>query len=363
MATIPKPKYVSLDDNQVSISNYTTTDKDIHSYFANLSESDDMDEKFEHALKIGVVAANAVNTTHDLHIVENKFNVLDSSFHKTMDEIFGDNGRFSKLIAEHFGEDGQLLKDFLNPHKEGSPLQLTVKEFTARIEELKNLVSKNKGREEEAERGTQKGTEFEHYCDPLLQKIAQIHGDSVTWTANDPGIITDCDKGDFVYDIKELNKRIVWEAKNYGTKLSETKINEYLDLAIENREGDYGILVSRNVEALKDDIGWFKELTDKKLVIALGTKTNDPELHHEILHIAYRWARAKLLQDTLRNGGFDPTFVKDKITVLQEKLKALSSIQKQCENIDTASAGIKVLAATLDEEFDKEFEEILDSLK
>lgn len=362
MASIPKPRYVSVDDKQVSISNFTTLDKDIHSYFANMSESDDMDKKFEHALKVGVVAARTIDTVGNVDYVEKEFNKLSVAIHQKMEEAFGENGQVSGIITENFGEDGQLLKEYLNPHKEGSPLQLTLKEIHTKIEDLKNVLGIDKGKEEEAKRGTQKGTKFEKYCEPLFAEIAKMHGDDVRPTGTEAGSMTDSKKGDFVYDIKELKKRISWEAKEYGSSLSKKTIDENLDLGIKNREADYGILVSKHVEALPRDYGWFKELTDKKLVIALGTE-NDEYMHTEILHIAYRWARSKLLQDTLQNGKFDPTFVQDKIKVLQEKLKKFKSIKLQCENIDDASNEIKDTATTLKEEIDVEFKEILESLK
>ena len=86
-------------------------------------------------------------------------------------------------------------------------------------------------------------------------------------------------------------------------------------------------------------------------------------MHTELLHIAYRWARAKLLQDTIQNGGFDPTFVQGKIKVLQEKLKKFKSIKTQCKNINDASSEIFDIADTLNEEIDAELKEISDSLK
>ena len=369
MATIPKPKYVHLEDDQVSISNYSTTDKDIHGYFAGLNESDDMDKKFEQALKIGVIAAKNIDTAGHVHFFQKEANKISSNIDQKIDDILGENGIVADIVTKTFGVDGNLVKDFLNPNKEGSPLQLAVHEITSRVHTdiddlttaLQNEKGKEEGKEEEADRGTQKGGKFEHYLEPFLGQIAQMHGDSVTWTGKIRGITGD--KGDFVYNIKELNKKIVWEAKEYNSKLSETDINNYLDLAIENREADYGILVSRNIEAVREEIGWFKELSDKKLVICLGTQNNDPEIHPEILHIAYRWARAKLLQATLLNGNFDPTFVNDKITVLQEKLKDLASIERQCTKVDTASSAIRTLAEGLNEELDNTFDEILDSLE
>jgi len=367
MATVPKPKYVSLEETQVSISNYSTTDKDIHGYFAGLNESDDMDEKFEQALKIGVIAAKNIDTAGYVHFFQKEANKISSNIDQKIEDILGENGIVADIVTKTFGVDGNLVKDFLNPNKEGSPLQLAVHEITSRvhtdIDDLTTALQDKNAKAEEAQRGTQKGTEFEKYCEPLLAEIAKMNGDDVRATGHEEGAMSGRIIGDFVYDIKELKKRISWEAKEYRTKLTKKKIDENLDDGIKNREADYGILVSKYVEALPPDYGWFKELTDKKLVIALGTLTNDPELHPELLHIAYRWARAKLLQATLQNGSFNPTFVQDKIKVLQEKLKKFKSIKLQCTNIDNATEEINDISVTLKEEINTEFKEILDSLK
>jgi len=360
MASVTKSKHVFVDDKQVSINDFTTTDRDIYSYFANMSESEDLDKKFIQALKVGVVAAKTIDTVGNVDYVEKQFNILDSSFKQKIDEIFGEKGKFSEILNENFGEDGQLLKDYLNPHKEGSPLQLTVKEVTTRIEELKTLLGIKIGKDEAEEKSTKKGTKFEDDCEPLLEEIAKMHGDDVIRTGTKKGKVTDANKGDFVYTIKELNKKIVWEAKNYSSKLSMEEIQKNLDGGIENREADYGILVSKTLQALPRSIGWFKELSDKKLVCALG---DNDQLHAEILHIAYRWARAKLLQEATKNAKFDATLVRDKINNVQKNLKKLASIKRQCGNIDKASKEISDLAETLDSEIDEELGKILDSLK
>ena len=367
MAVEQKSKSISLDDNQVKITDFTTTDKDIHGYFAGLNESDDMDEKFEYALKIGAVAAKNIETAGHVHFFQKEANKISSDIVQKINDIFGEKGIVADIVTKTFGADGNLVKDILSPNKEGSPLQIAVQEISTRvhtdIEDLTNALQINKGKAEEAQRGTQKGVVFEKYCEPMLAEIAKMNGDDVRPTGTDEGSITGCKIGDFVYDIKELKKRISWEAKDYGSDLKKKKIDLNLDVGIKNREADYGILVSKYVEALPPDYGWFKELTNKKLVIALGTQTNDSELHPELLHIAYRWARARLHQETLQNGSFDPTFVQGKIKVLQEKLKKFKTIKLKCENIDEASSDIYDLAENLHEEIGQEFKEILNSLK
>src|SRR3989304_10029123 len=154
MATIPKPKYVSVDDTKVTISNFTTTDKDIHSYFANMSESEDLDKAFEHALKIGVVAAKTINTAGHVHFFEKEANKISSGIDQKIDDIFSENGQVSEIITKIFGVDGQLVNDYLNPHKEGSPLQQAVHAIHTEVhtgfEDLKNVIGVNKGKAEQA---------------------------------------------------------------------------------------------------------------------------------------------------------------------------------------------------------------------
>jgi len=361
MATETKPRHVTVDDRQVTINDFTTSERDIHSYFANLPESEDLDKKLEYALKVGVIAAKTIETAGNVDYVEKEFNKIAAGFSQGIEEVFGDKGRFSQLLVEQFGEDGLLLKEYLNPDKDGSPFNLFLKAFTAKIEELKILVLREKVKEEVENNTTKKGDRFEEYVEPLLGEIARIHSDGIEPTGKKHGKVG-VFAGDFVQTVNELNKKIVWETKNYSTRLSMSDIHDNLDRGMENREADYGILVSHSVDALPKEVGWFKPLPDNKLVVALCDH-EDCELHNEFLHIAYKWARAQLLIASSKKSKINSKFIQEKTVNILQSMKQLTTIKARCTAIDKASSSIRALTEAVEQEIDEELEEIVDSLK
>lgn len=360
LATVEKKKNVTIEDDQIIINDYHTKDKDIVTYFNNLSESENPDEKFESALKVGVIATRTVSTAENVDYVEKSFNKLTNEFDKKIENIFGDKGQFSELLENHFGEDGYMIKEIMNPSKEGSPLHLVKNDLMKMMNEIKEHLIASEAQKEIISKTTKKGAKFEEYCEPILSGIARVYGDQLEETGNIIGEISKCKKGDFVITIKDIQKKIVLEMKDYG-KLSRPQINEELDIGIKNRKADYAILVAKSQESLPSDIGWFNEIEDKKLVCAIGDH-EDGELHTEILLIAYKWARTKLLIETTKHQKVDANIIKDKVKSIEKKLHELNQVKLQCTNIDNASEKIKTISDTVKEEIEQELEEIQKSL-
>ena len=71
----------------------------------------------------------------------------------------------------------------------------------------------------EHEKGSQKGVEFEEYCEEHISSIAQYHGDKLEATGMLTGIIEGSKKGDFVYTIQDSGKKIVLEMKDYSNHI------------------------------------------------------------------------------------------------------------------------------------------------
>jgi len=284
MTSLEKKKCLSIEENEITVDDFHTQDRDIVAYFNDLSESENPDEKFESALKIGVIASRTAGTTENVDYVEKSFNKFTNDIDNKMENIFGDKGQFSELLKEHFGEDGYLIKELMNPSKEGTPLNSLKEELAKMINEIKEHLIASEAKKKIISTTTKKGEKFEEYCEPILSEITRVYGDQLEETGKTIGEISKCKKGDFVITVNEIQKKIVLEMKDYG-KLSRPQINDELDTGIKNRKADYGILVAKSQDSLPSDIGWFNEIEDKKLVIALGDN-EDNELHTEILLIA-----------------------------------------------------------------------------
>ena len=80
------------------------------------------------------------------------------------------------------------------------------------LEEIEKIKTKTATLKKQKKKDTQKGFDFEDYCEPILEEIAKVHGDTVEKTGDDTGEIDD--KGDFVWTVTDLDKKIVIEMKD-----------------------------------------------------------------------------------------------------------------------------------------------------
>ena len=62
MADVEQDNPIIVNGNQVIVKNFLTQDYDIVSYFQNLEESDNLGQKLENALKIGIVAMKSIES-------------------------------------------------------------------------------------------------------------------------------------------------------------------------------------------------------------------------------------------------------------------------------------------------------------
>jgi len=186
-----------------------------------------------------------------------------------------------------------------------------------------------------------------------------MSGDLLENTTKIPGKLQDSKKGDFVATIAENNMKIVLEMKD--TRISGTEIEKTLSESIENREASYGILVVKYVESLPKSVGWFREFGNNMLVCALATEKNEESLHDELLLISYKWAKTRIMLQSLKEKQIDAEFIQNKITKIQSKVGELKKIKTQCTNIENASEEIREIVKTLQDEIGTELTEILAS--
>ena len=132
MATKLKDEFY-FDNHTLTISEFTVTDQDVVSFFKDFKELPELQEKFEKVLKMGVVVTKTVDIAEKIDYVEKEFNKLDTRFEGSLSNmledlatksemIFGNDGRFSTLLEEKFGKDGEVVKNIFDPYKEGAPV-------------------------------------------------------------------------------------------------------------------------------------------------------------------------------------------------------------------------------------------------
>ena len=370
-ATIGQKGKVIVEKDRIIVKDFETYDKDIVNYFQDLTPEVQA-ERLENALKVGVVAVKTVGLTEKIDYIEKEFQNLNHDFTDTLDstikemdkkyeEVFGEKGKFGEIIKQNFGEDGKIIKDLFDPNREGTPLYNLRSDFRNEILQLRQQIGIKDTKEELTKKTTLKGEPFQDLCENIISQVCRHYGDILEDTTDKQGKLKNSKKGDFVSTISENGKKIVFEVKDVSS-ISAPEIQRTLEESIENREASYGVLVVRNVESLPKSIGWFQEFGNNMLACALSTTEKEEGLHYELLLIACKWARTKVMLQSLKESKVDAEFIQNKITKIQNKLNELRTIKTQCTNIMTASDKIKTISKELEDEIGMELSEILGSI-
>ncbi len=306
------------------------------------------------ALRIGLIALKDINTIGNVDYVEKEFqkfkvdidkefNTFKEEFQKKLEETdeliqkklnenfdpkigimpqvmeryLGEGGKMSDLfdeknntsavskikqiLSDYFDTDASRVVKLLDPNNPGSPLNAFKKELTDRLiaieKEIKAKESSKEATKIEAEKGTQKGLEFEDLAFGEIEKIASVLGDTCLPTGTEIGQILDSKLGDIIVIINSSQTRgatlkIVFEAKDKGMYLS-TLLDE-MEGAKKNRNAQYAVGILSGKDMLKDvneKIGTFRDYSNNKTICIL-----DKEIYDSIaLEVAYKLARTKLL--------------------------------------------------------------------
>ena len=310
---------IIVSDEKLQIQNCIINDQDVMSYFENLqNQGKDLYENLENIIKLGVIAAKSAHVGTQVDFVEKKFMIIQTKLEKQLDDQFGDHGN--------------LIKDSMAEMLRQLGLDLG--------------ISKAVGIEHQ--KGTQKGVEFEEYCEEIISEIAKHHNDRLESTGNISGLIEGSKKGDHVYTIKDSGKKIVLDMKDYANPQSTPKLERYMNEAIENRGAEYGIVVSKRKNGFSKDVGVFQEYGNKLFVALTTEESENVELQNELLVIALRWARLRLKQ---KSGTIDSSLIIEKIENVQRSMKKFSSIKAKCTNIkgisDEISEDLEELRETI----------------
>lgn len=370
--TISQKGEVIVEKDKLVIKNFETYDREIVSYFQDI-QPEIRREKLENSLKVGVVAVKTVGVAERINYIEKAFNDMSHNFDdvlritvqqldKKYEEMFGERGKFGEIITQHFGEDGKIVKELFDPNKVGTPLYNLLNQVKTEIFQLGQQIGLKKDREQERQKTPQKGKDFEELCEDLIAGVAHHYSDILLDTRDVVGKLTDCKKGDYVVTVPSNDKKIVFEVKDKADLKSSPEIQETLKKSMENRGASYGILVIKYVESFPKGVGWFLEYENNMLACALSTKEREENLHYELLLIAYKWARARLMLQSFKDSKVDVEFIQNRIERIQQKLRKLSDIKAECTNLETSSTKIRTITTELEENIGRELSGILESI-
>lgn len=362
---------ISISNDTLRIDGFSTSNRGIILYFNDIPDSD-REGKLEILLQLAILAKDSVGQTISIQHVEDAFDNLRDNMTQSMGEILGSKGEFVQSLETYLGEGGKM-QDMLDLTKTDSPLsslQATIKTEVANIQEeirtevmqIMTFINRQKGYEEAAKKGTQKGTEFEERCAKPLYEIAKYYSDIVEPTGTSMGEITSSKKGDFVISVGGTEKRFVMEMKNYSGQLGLKNKLSNLEKSLQNRNADYGVIVSRNRKSLTDEAGWFNEYHGNKLVCALAEDDDDDE-NMWVIELAYRWARHRVIMAEAEQGEVDPAAIHDSIDKVNASLTNMNNIKAKCTSIKKSAEEIEKLMIEGKEKIESETQKILSTLK
>ena len=303
----------------------------------------------------------SADLTKDVLYVEKAFDKLRASFAQNLDSVFKDDGQFSSLLREHFGEDGKVVKDLFDPHKDGTPLFALRRALDENLSEIKEKLAVNETKKQMIEKSPQKGFEFEEWCEQKLDEIAKFNSDKLENTGKELGQSLNRKVGDFVLTLSDTGKKVVFEMKD--AKISLPQIQKQLSEAMENRKADYGILVARHIEDLPKPVGWFNEYDGNQLVCAVGSSESDALIDGEIIRLACSWARTRLRIESAKEKKLEPSFIIEKVDAVRKQIEEMMKIKTQCTNISKSNDKIRDILTDAESEMNAELDEIIKSLE
>ena len=344
---------IKVKDDTVTIDNFETDVSEVVAYFETLKE--ELKEKklspeelqkqlvieLDKLLRLGALAAKAGNVGLSTDYINDQVSKMKQ---KVLDSL-----------QEQFGDLQKITKELLDPNAPSSATNTVVGRI---LNEVEKIQTKLNIREAE-QSGTQKGFDFEDYCQPILDSIAKVYGDTVVHTGDTQGLIDD--KGDFVYTIKGLGSKIVLEMKD-KTDITLPYIKDQLNGGMANRAAQFGIFISKKREALPNYVGIFNEYDDNKLVIALGSELEDEIIHDDLIRVAIGWARSKLKQQSGQSSKINTGKIRIKIQSVAEKMKNLTDVKTKCTGIENSTASIRSTVDTVQADIATDLKEILESM-
>jgi len=249
------------------------------------------------------------------------------------------------------GEMQRLLDAAFDPTEEASAFGRIATQVDQRFTEIRDLMLRQDGARQEAERGTAKGLDFEATIDDALRAIgSRIGGCVVEATGSETGRLSAAAKvGDFVIE-NGRGHRIVVEAKNKATLTlsGKTGILSELSRAIENRRAHFAVCVSA-CDAFPSEVGGFGVYGNRLLVVDDGEGT--------LLEAGVRWAFAQLALTEEARPSLDVPAIRERIDRIRQHSGRLTSIKRSLsalkESVDRVHADIGGLQADLRDEFDE----------
>ena len=291
-----------------------------------------------------------------------------SAFIKTLDPNNKESviSKIEKAVNDKLIETTKDLADQFSLDKDDSGISRLKKLFEEKVGEIKTANSNffsevrvylgmQETRVEEAEKGTQKGRDFETI---LYEKVAVLGQQLQDSTENVTGIVGEIPRskiGDYVITLGDTSgapgRRVVVEAKK-GQHYKLRDAIEELKQVKENRRSDCGIFVfAKGYEPI--EMGDFK-IDGNDFLCTVDETIIDRSQATIFLEAAYKIARVYIITQMRKEkkGGIDLAIVKENIEKMLKQAELMSELLTKAKTIQTSGEYIEKTAKTIKEELE-----------
>ena len=302
-----------------------------------------------------------------------------SAFTKTLDPSNKESviSKIEQAVNTKLTETTECLKDHFSLDKDGSGMSRVKKLFDEKVEEIKtannNFFSElrvhlgmQETRAEEAEKGTQKGRDFETILYEKVALLGQQLLDSTENVTGTVGTIPRSKVGDYVIILGDTSgapgRRLVVEAKKEQNYKLRDALEE-LRQAKENRQSDCGIFVfAKGYEPV--EMGDFK-IDGNDFLCTIDEAMIDRSQSTIFLEAAYKIARVYIITQARkeRKGGVDLAIVKENIEKMLKQTELMSELLTKAKTIQTSGENIEKITKTIKEELESLIGSTLNLLK
>lgn len=299
---------ITVRNAEGDLKEFDISDKDVRDY---LEENwDEVEEKFNLALKIGAVTIKASSTKVDTNYVDKEFQRLSTEFNERFRKFQED---WDKSVDSVFGEDFRKMQDCLDPDKPDTPTKRTLeymdkmtrelieqmdpnedttplgrfkKDMLQNLKEIRDLFQAKKAAEEVEGKTTLKGIKYEDVVFTNIHDIGSTFMDTIESTGAIPGIGSS-KKGDIVSELHGYDGlKIAMEVKDSGSlKKNDKYYKSEIQAAMDNRGAIASILIAHpSIYPFEKPFFLWK---DNTVVCRYDPDTDDTT----ILEVAYQLSR------------------------------------------------------------------------
>ncbi|MFX1580548.1 MAG: hypothetical protein ACFFBJ_12940, partial [Promethearchaeota archaeon] len=295
------------------------------------------------AVHFGLLALRDFGTVKKIDWIDKRFQSFENEVEKAFDEA-------QQKLDDYLGEKGELdrkfsdvdgpIRSILDPYTETSPFYDLRRDLEEEFNRVRDLISREAGREEADEVGTRKGVKFEDELLDFLEPICSKMGDRIKKISTRK--VAGRKVGDLLIEVNEKHlpktMNIVIEAKAGPTRIGgKAGLIKQLDDAIGTRKAHYALGVVKVQNGLKGVDGCFSHIGENKVLC-----TFEPD--GVAVEVAYRFARAEILLQASGETIIDSptcTTVSEKLSEITTKLKEFNNTKSHLTNIETSTTEIR----------------------